>query len=345
MTHVRIGKKIPPSFSLDVKFEVGAGVTALYGAAGAGKTVILESVAGFVRPDSGRILRDDVLLFDAQAGVDVAARRREFGYVARRDGLFPHLTLRQNLGFAARGPRLERHRRIAEMLERFGLADAAPLPPRELNAAQKLRGALARALLAAPRLLLLDDPDGLVDVFLQVRTEFSGPVLWAARDLDRCCLLADRLLVLDAGRILRRGTPAEVLDEPESAAVARLLGIPNVFECAIGALDPGRNSSRLEWETGGNRQVLAGPYFPGHFRGDRVSIAVRPERVRVHAAGGAAPANAWPAQLVRATPRAQFVRLEFSGGIFADLLPEEYARQKDNRGWLVEFPAEALRVL
>jgi ABC-type Fe3+/spermidine/putrescine transport system ATPase subunit len=148
------------------------------------------------------------------------------------------------------------------------------------------------------------------------------------------------MLVLDAGRILRRGTPREVMENPESVPVARLLGIPNVFECTIAGLDPGRNSSRLE---AASFQVT-GPYLPGHFRGDRVWIAIRPDRVRVQAAT-AAGGNAVPVKLVRASHRADSVRLEFAGGIFADLSPEEYARQKDNKDWQAELPADALRVL
>jgi len=343
MIYARLGKKVPPAFSLDVEFEID-GVTALFGPAGAGKTLILEALGGMVRPDSGRILRDDVLLFDAEARVDVPPRRRGFAYVPHRDALFPHMTVRQNIAFAAGGPRLERHRRIAEILERLHLADAAARRPAELDAAQRTRAALARAWIAQPKLLLLDEPDLPEELFHQIRADFSAPVLVATRHLDLAAP-ADRLLVLEAGRVLRRGAPRELLDQPESPAVARLLGIPNLFECTIAGLDPGRNSSRLQVETAAGPFELAGPYFPGHFRGDRVWIAIRPERVRVLAAGAAAAANARPAQLVRVSYRAHGVRLEFAGGIFADLAAPDYEAQKDNKGWLVEFPPEALRLV
>ena len=339
MTRVRIGKKVPPAFSLDVEFEI-VGVTVLYGAAGAGKTLILESIAGFAAPDSGRILRDDVLLFDAEAGVRVPPRRRACGYLPAREALFPHLSVRQNLVFAAAGGRLERHRRVAESLERFGLGAAALLRPAQLDRDQRIRAAVARMLIAAPKLLLLDEPDLPEPLFHQLRAGFTGPVLLATRDLERSAAFADQMLVLDAGRILRRGTPREILEQPDSVEVARLLGIPNLFECTIAGLDPGRNSSRLESAA----FQLTGPYLPGHFRGDRVWIAIRPERVRVRAAGPAG-ANAVPVKLVRASHRAGAVRLEFAGGIFADLSPEEYARQKDNKEWQAEMPADALRVL
>src|SRR5581483_2648367 len=215
MTHIRIAKKVPPAFSLDVEFDIN-GVTALFGPAGAGKTLILEAVAGFARPDSGRTLRDNVLLFDAEARVGVPARRRGCGYLPQRDALFPHITVRQNLAFAASGGRLEGHRRVAEAIEKFGFAEAALRRPAELDAAQRTRAAVARALIAGPKLLLLDEPEFPEALFHQMRAEFTGPVLLATRDLDRCAALADQMLVLDAGRVVRRGTPREVLDEPES---------------------------------------------------------------------------------------------------------------------------------
>jgi molybdate transport system ATP-binding protein len=346
MTHIRVGKKIPPSFSLDVEFELAAGVTVLFGAGGAGKTLLLEMLAGFVRAESGRILRDDVLLFDAQAGVHVPPRRRGCGYIPQRDALFPHLTVRQNLMFAAKAhPRLDRHRRTAEMLERFGLSDAAPSRSNELDANQRLRAVLARALLAAPKLLLVDHEEFSEPLFRQLRNVFPGPVLLATRDLELCSAIADQMVVMEAGRIVRKGTPREVLDQPESAAAARLLGYANLFECTIADLDPGRNTSRLQVENGAERFELSGPYLRGHFRGDRVWMAIRPERVRVHAAGVPGIPNARAASLARASYQAGGVRLEFAGGIFASVPADEFERQKENKSWQVEFPSGALRIL
>lgn len=103
MTQVRISKKAPPGVSLDVDFTISAGVTAIFGPTGAGKTLLLEAIAGFVTPDSGRILLDDAILFDAAARVNLPARRRRCGFVFQSDALLPYLTLRQNLAFAAGG--------------------------------------------------------------------------------------------------------------------------------------------------------------------------------------------------------------------------------------------------
>jgi ABC-type sulfate/molybdate transport systems ATPase subunit len=342
MTHARIVKRIPPRFSLDVDIPLAAGVTALYGPAGAGKSLVLETIAGFVRPDSGRILLDDVILFDAQSRVNAPPRRRNCGYIAPHDALFPHMTLRQNLVFPARRfPRLDRHRRVAEMIERFQLADSAALRPHEAGPAQRLRCAVARALIAVPKLLLIDERAFDIPLFQQVRAAFAGPILLVTGDLDLCCAAADEVMVLDAGRIVQRGAPRAVLDRPASVGIARLLGIPNLFQATIAALDPARDSSRLDLA----QFALAGPYIPGHFRGDRVWVAVHPEDLHAHSGDLESQPNFVSAQLVSVSHRARFVRLEFSGGIFADVSREEFARQKDNKQWQVEFPPGALRVL
>jgi molybdate transport system ATP-binding protein len=342
MTHARIGKKIPPRFSLDVEFPLAPGVTALHGPSGAGKTLILETLAGFARPESGRILLDDLILFDAESRVSVPPRRRNCGYVTQHDALFPHLTLRQNLMFPAqRFPRLERHRRVAEMLERFQLADCAALRPHETDPAQRLRCAVARALIAEPKLLLVDER-GLDEPFLQqLRAVFAGPILIVTRDLDLCCAATDELIVIEAGRIVQRGAPRAVLDRPASVEIARMLGIPNLFQGSIAALDPARDSSRLDF----GHFALTGPYIPGHFRGDRVWVAVRSEDLHVHSGDLEPQPNFISAQLVRVSRRARSVRLEFSGGICADVSRQEFDRQKDNKNWQVEFPPSALRVL
>jgi molybdate transport system ATP-binding protein len=339
MTSARIGIKRPPGLSLDVDFPIAAGITAIHGPRGAGKTAILEAIAGFLRPDSGRIMLEDAILFDAESGVDVPPRRRGCAYIPSAEALVPHMTVRANLAFAAaRFRRLERHRKVAEMLERFGLSAAAARLPAEIAPGERLRVAAARALLAEPRLLLIDDC-GLTEALLaEMRAVRSCPILMVAGDLDLCCV-AGELILLDSGRIVQRGAPAAVLDRPDSPEAARLAGFENVFEVTVAALDPGRGTSRLE----ADGFALTGPYIPGHFRGDRVWVAARAGALRVHGPDG--PAGTAAAELVRATVRARSVRLEFAGSICADLPAGEFAAKKDNKSWRIEFPPEALRIL
>jgi molybdate transport system ATP-binding protein len=336
MTHARIG-----SANLDIDLPLPDGVTALYGPAGAGKTAILDAIAGFARPPRGRILIGERIVFDAESGVNLAPRRRRCGWVGPRDTLFPHMTVRQNLLFAAdRWARLERTRRVAEMLERFELATALEARPRDLAPEQRLRTEAARALISEPKALLVDERGAGEGLLRLVRAAFEGPVLWVTGSLDLCYSSADRLALLEGGRVVGYGPAREVIEHPESVDAARLAGMSNLYPATIAALDPGRNQSRLECAG----FALSGPYLKGHFKGDSIWVGIRAEDVRVHAGELEPGVNFVAAQLLRTTERPRTVRLEFAGGIAAEISREQYAREKDNREWQVELPPSALRV-
>src|ERR1700675_5056960 len=178
MLQARLRKSFAPKpdsagFTLDLEFSATAGVTVLFGPSGAGKTLVLDSIAGFVKPDEGRVLLDNDILYDAAAGGHLPPQKSNCGYVFQNYALFPHMTLRENLVFAAeRRPRLERHRRVNDMLEKFRLTDAAGRRPHEVSGGQRQRCSIARALIGAPKLLLFDEPAQGLDAPL--RTEFYG---------------------------------------------------------------------------------------------------------------------------------------------------------------------------
>lgn len=356
MLQARLRKTFPQrpdsaGFSLDLEFQAAAGVTVLFGPSGSGKTLILDAVAGFVRPDEGRILLDDDLLFDGTTGVHLPPQARNCGYVFQNYALFPHMTLRENLVFAAeRRPRLERHRRVNEMLETFRLTEAAGRRPHEVSGGQRQRCSIARALIVAPKILLLDEPaqgldaplrTELYEVLRQVRADFKTPVLLVTHDLDECFELGEEMLILREGKIVQSGPPRKILDQPANIEVARLLGAFNLIPCEIRALDPGRNTSRVQM----GEFELDGPYFPGRFKGDRVTLCVRPEQLVVSARLGRPGPNQIPAVLARSVERSNGMRLEFEGGILVDVRREEFGRLRDNKEWLIEFPAGGLRVL
>src|SRR6202035_4808525 len=261
MLQARLRKTFPQrpdsvGFSLDLEFQAAAGVTVLFGPSGSGKTLVLDSIAGFVRPDEGRILLDNEILFDGATGVHLAPQARNCGYVFQNYALFPHMTLRQNLAFAAeRRPRLERHRRVNEMLEKFQLTGVSGRRPHEVSGGEKQRCSIARALIGEPKLLLLDEPArgldaplraGLYATLRQVRAEFKVSILLVTHDLDECFEMADEMLVMREGSIVQSGAPIDILTHPAMVEVARFLGIPNLFNAETPALDPGRNTSRLK---------------------------------------------------------------------------------------------------
>jgi molybdate transport system ATP-binding protein len=339
------------AFSLDIEFRAAAGITVLFGPSGAGKTLTLDSIAGFVRPDEGRILLDDEILFDGAAGVHLAPQARHCGYVFQNYALFPHMTLRKNLEFAVeRVPRLERHRKVTEMLEKFHLVEVSGRRPYELSGGQKQRCSIARALIGSPRLLLLDEPARGLDaplraelyaVLRQVRQDFEIPVLLVTHDLDECFELGGEMIVLREGRVVQSGPPRKVFEQPANVDVARLLGLYNLLPVEIRGLDPGRNVSRLRYQD----FELTGPYFPGRLIGDRVWLCIRPDLLSVAPRDGRLGANQMPASLLRTVEKPERVRLEFADDIAVELPRPAFEKYRNVKEWVIEFPPTSLRIL
>jgi len=350
---VRLVKRFAPGpdsgeFRLDVDFETDSGITMIFGASGAGKSLTLDCIAGFVTPDPGRILLDGSILFDSAARVNVPPRDRHCGYVFQNYALFPHMTLRENLAFAAeRRPGLERRRRVNEMIERFRLGEVAGRRPAEVSGGQRQRCSIGRALIADPRILLLDEPARGFDAALradfhtmlrELRTDLNIPMLFVTHDLDEAVALGDHMLVYQAGRVAQAGAPQSILSRPASLEIARLLGQVTILEARIVALDPGRNTSRIRIEQG----ELGGPYFPGHLLGDRAWLLIRSDDLRIHGSPGS---NRVPVTLEGKTEHARFIELRFSGGVTALAPRHEFELHRLAREWYVEFPADSLRLL
>ncbi|MGD0438835.1 MAG: ABC transporter ATP-binding protein [Bryobacteraceae bacterium] len=356
MMQARIRKQFAPgpesaSFLLDIEFQAAGGFTVLFGPSGSGKTLTLDSIAGFVRPDQGRILLDDQILFDGASGVHLAPRARHCGYVFQNYALFPHMTLRQNLEFAVeRIPRLERHRKVNEMLEKFHLTEVSGRRPYQLSGGQKQRCSIARALIAAPRLLLLDEPTRGLDAPLRaelyaalrrVREEFGIPLLLVTHDFEECLQLGDEMIVLRDGRVVQFGPPRKILEKPANVDVAKLLGVFNLLPAEIRALDPGRNVSRVRYQD----FELTGPYFPSRLIGDHVWLCIPPDALSVTPRNGRPGMNQIPAALLRTIEKPDRMRMEFAGDIAVELDRSALEKLGTVKEWLIEFPQTGLRIL
>lgn len=356
MIRARLRKTFPArpdsaGFTLDMEFEAASGVTVLFGPSGSGKTLTLDLIAGFLHADEGRILLDDQILYDGTSGVHLNPQDRNCGYVFQNYALFPHMTLRENLAFGAeRRPRLERHRSVNEMLEKFRLTDAAGRRPHQVSGGQRQRCSIARALIGGPKLLLLDEPAQGLDALLreelyetlrQVRKEFETPVLLVTHDLDECFELGDEMLILRDGKIVQSGTPSSVLDQPVNLEVARQLGRFNLIPALLKSLDPGRNISKIQV----GQFELEGPYFPGHFKGDRVTLCVRPEQLTAAPREAKLGPNQMHAVLEGVLETPQWMRLGFAGGIQVNISHAAYQQVRETKDWIVEFPREELRVV
>jgi len=211
------------SFTLQVSFRTRAKRTVVFGPSGAGKSLTLQTIAGLLRPDRGRIAFDGETLFDSAAGIDLPARRRGFGYLFQDHALFPRLNVRQNIGFGLQSGLLNPSSRVSgEVVERwlraFELSDVAAQLPSELSGGQRQRTALARALAHSPRALLLDEPFSALDPELRdrMRAELDEllqrvdiPVVMITHDRDDLEWFGDEAIYLLDGRIAERPAAPE----------------------------------------------------------------------------------------------------------------------------------------
>ncbi len=226
------------TFSLEVDVEIHGRVTALFGPSGAGKTSLLDLVAGLRRSRSAFIQLGDQVLTDVSRGVFVPAHQRGIGYVPQDLALFPHLSVRQNLLYGRKpsgnASRLFGFERIVEFLEIQSLVHRGIS---QLSGGEKQRVALARALLTSPRLLLLDEPLASLDLQLKtkilpyltrIRDEFQVPVLYVTHDRFETLALADEMVVLVNGQVAQTGTVQEVFGRPANLAVAGIVAVETV---------------------------------------------------------------------------------------------------------------------
>ena len=285
---VRLVKRLP-GFTLDVDWSAGGGVAALFGPSGAGKTLTLACMAGLLRPDAGRIVVDGRVLFDAAAGVDVPPQARRVGYVFQGYALFPHRTAAENIGFGLRDrPRAERERRVAEIVARLGLGGFERRYPSELSGGQRQRVALGRALAIDPALLLLDEPLSALDAPLRaalrndlraVLSEWGTAAVVVTHDFSEAYRLGDRIVVYADGRVVQAAPRAELLWQPASEAVARIMGIQNVLHGTVIKATPDRIQLRwrgqlLEAVNSPTHSYLPPPESP-------IAFFIRPEYVRL----------------------------------------------------------------
>jgi molybdate transport system ATP-binding protein len=222
-------------FELDVELTVPSGAClALAGPSGAGKSTVLRAVAGLLRPDTGTVRCGEGLWLDTARGVDVPPERRRCGYLFQEYALFPHLRAWQNVAYPLRGvARAERRRRALDLLGRFGVEPLANARPRALSGGERQRVALARALAREPSALLLDEPLSALDArsrahasreLAAIVREAGVPTVLVTHDFTEAALLGDEVGILDGGRIVQRGTAAELAARPVSAFVADFTG-------------------------------------------------------------------------------------------------------------------------
>ncbi|HSO95502.1 MAG TPA: ABC transporter ATP-binding protein [Acidimicrobiia bacterium] len=328
------------TLDLSVTFDAQPGETVvLLGPNGAGKTTVLRALAGLIPIDRGHITLDGADLDDPTHTTWVPAERRRIGVVFQDNVLFPHLSALDNVAFGLRGHGVRRNaarREARTWLERMGLAEHVDARPSQLSGGQAQRVALARALARSPRLLLLDEPLAALDATtrLAVRRDlrthldrFDGPRLLVTHDPIDAMILADRVIVLEHGRVTQTGTVSELRAHPRSEYAANLIGV-NLYRGTL-------SGDRVTVGTGTSLAVVNDDRVTGE-----VFATIRPESVALHPdQPTGSPRNTWAGTVTtidRYGPRAR-VALDGPIGITAEITQEaldELAIRPGTRLWV-----------
>ncbi len=277
----------------DVSFAVPAGgIAAILGPSGCGKSTMLRIVSGLVRPTAGKVR------IGSRDVSEVPARERRVGMVFQNYALFPHMTVRENIGYGLSSlPRDARHARVAQLLALVRLEIFADRLPRQLSGGQQQRVAVARALAPSPTLLLLDEPFAALDralradmqgEFVRLQRELGITTILVTHDQEEAQAVADTLIVMNGGRVEQVGSPAELYDSPCSLFVNTFVGEASVFAATVVA--DGEDGAILRLATGD--EIRLGRRS-GFLRDASVVLAIRPEHVTLHdkPAAGALPAR------------------------------------------------------
>jgi molybdate transport system ATP-binding protein len=309
-------------FALEAAFTTDGPWLGVVGPSGAGKSTLLEAIAGLV-PSEGRISVDAHLLQDGAAGLARPARERRTGFVFQGEALFPHLSVTGNLNFGMPDPlQIGPGSRFREVVEVLDLDDCLDRYPPFLSGGQRRRVALGRALLRAPRMLLLDEPlTGLdpalrtrvLDYLARCKARFDLPTLLVSHHLEDVLNLADDLLVLESGSVSAQIRPVGLSTVSERQLLAGLLGFENIVTGRIASVDPDGGTVLAETD-GGARFVL--PFTPLE-PGAPVRFGVRAEDILLAARhpGPTSARNTLAGRIVGLVPRGPLVLVEVDCGV------------------------------
>jgi putative spermidine/putrescine transport system ATP-binding protein len=284
----------------DVDLTINPGeFVALLGPSGSGKTTTLRMIAGFVQPDTGEIR------IGGSRYNNVPPHKRNLGMVFQRYELFPHMTVADNVAYGLKmrkQPRAERDRRSAEALDLVRLPGYGSRYPKQLSGGQQQRVALARAIVIDPLVLLLDEPLGALDKKLReemqielkaLQRRLGVTTIFVTHDQEEALTMADRIAVMNHGRIEQVGTPAEIYETPRTRFVADFIGLSNFLTATVRSISPDAIHADLE----GGPAIVLSPWN-GAAVDQRVEVALRPEKIRILPADGNLDgANCFPARI------------------------------------------------
>jgi len=310
MLDVAVTKRLG-GFDLDVAFTAPLpGVVALFGVSGAGKSSLVNLIAGLARPDAGHIRVGDDVLFDAGRGVDVPVERRRIGYVFQDARLFPHQGVAANLRYGLnRAPAGDRRIGFDAVVDLLGLEVLLTRRPHHLSGGERQRVALGRALLAQPRLLLMDEPLASLDAARKrevlpyverLRDELKLPIVYVSHAMNEVARLADTLVLLDRGRVLAHGPLTELAARADLPLADDGFDVGAIFDARVAHHDAERGLTALAFAGGSLLSPLLDLPLGTHRRiriraRDVVLATRRPEAISLH--------NILPGTVLDVTPR------------------------------------------
>jgi molybdate transport system ATP-binding protein len=322
-------RRYPEGASVAVQFEIsepGFSVTVLFGPSGSGKTTALRMLAGLEPVDRGSIRVAGHTWADAARGLHLPAQMRKLGFLSQAYHLFPHLSVRENLGYGLMGlPPEARAARVSELLQLLDLVDLGQRRPGELSGGQQQRVALGRALARKPQLLLLDEPLSALDQPIRQRLrkelrdllrQLNIPTVLVTHDRTKALQLGDRLVVMDQGRVWQRGDIQQVFDRPTDPAVAQILGVETVVRGRVQSVIEGMATLLV-----GSTQIHAAD--PGGL-GTQAFVCIRGEDVVVERNDGASSEttarNRLRACITAMHPEGSLVRVKLDCGFNLEAL-------------------------
>lgn len=339
-----------PGFSLTVDFVQRSAITGVYGPSGAGKSTLLHVIAGLAQPVRGLIQIGDRRLASDNPPFYEPPHLRRVGMVFQDARLFPHLSVRENLlyGHPERGTDVpaEDLKRIANVLEITPMLDRRP---RELSGGEAQRVAIGRALLAKPRVLLLDEPLAnldrrlratIVQLLRRVHEIVRVPMLYVSHELEEILQLTDHLLLLDRGRVVSHDAYHILRHDPRALEVIHDRGLTNVIPARITRHDAEGGLTHLTIGNGEDDSLdVAGPYRPDLPIGQSVRIGIRPADISLslHRLEGISIRNQMPSRIARLTPHAGRTLIELDGGesMIAEVSPQTVQELGLEQGGLV----------
>jgi molybdate transport system ATP-binding protein len=252
---VRLARRIHGGLTLDIRMSLDTQIGVLFGASGSGKTSLLRLITGLDRPDQGHLRIGSSVLFDSAGGIDEPLRRRRIGMIFQDDLLFPHLRVRENVGFGLKGQsRSQREARVREVAMLCGVEELLDRLPSTLSGGERQRVGLARALAPRPRLLLCDEPVSALDLpnrqtlierLRAVQRTEGIPVLYVTHSPAEAILLGSRMFLLQDGAIQAEGPPLDVLTRHGGASFLHLEGVRNAFAARVEEHSPEHGITRL----------------------------------------------------------------------------------------------------